>query len=84
MTSFFLSFFAVCSARIIFESDLMQDFLQLKQAASGGESNPPAKATPPEKQVNLRVLLPDRTVMTISIMEFWRTPEVFEVGMLPW
>lgn len=73
----------VCSARVIFESDLLQDFLELKkQSTSGGggtESGKKAEAVPQEKKVNLRVTLPDHTVATVTINEHARTPEVFEL-----
>jgi sorting nexin-27 len=80
----------VCSAKVIFESDLMQDFLQLKsqnpqpggggragvvtEAIAGQSSRGPAA----EKKVQLRILLPDKTVSTITVSEYWRTNEVYE------
>lgn len=78
---------------MIYDSELMQDFLQLKQmtadngggagteaAAVGGAGTKGVAATPPEKQVDLRVMLPDHTVTSVTIKEFWRTAEVYQVG----
>ena len=92
ITGFLNNYFAVCSARVIFESDLMQDFLDLKQ--SGGSSGGAVavviakgnKATPPqghkvERKVDLRVLLPDHSLVTVPISEHWRSTEVFQVYM---
>ena len=45
----------------------------------GVATRQPAKAVPVEKEVQLRVLLPDKSVTTFTIHEFWRTGEVFEV-----
>ncbi len=73
---------------MIYDSELMVDFLQLKPAAAangagtgaGTEAAAAAKPAPPaEKQVDLRVMLPDHSVTTITIKEFWRTPEVYQV-----
>jgi hypothetical protein len=68
----------------------MQDFLDLKQ--SGGFSGGAAaavnakgnKTTPPqgrkvERKVDLRVLLPDHSLVTVPISEHWRAMEVFQV-----
>ena len=79
----------VCSARVIFESALLQDFLQLSssnshQPAEGGANEvatPTRKAAAKDKEVQLRVLLPDKTVVTVTINEYWRTHEVYEVSM---
>ncbi len=69
----------------------MQDFLQLKQFTATGNGagtgagteaggGAMAKAAlPSEKKVDLRVLLPDRSVIMVTINEFWRTPEVYQV-----
>ena len=79
----------VCSARVIFESDLMQDFLELKQnggsSTSGGGAT--AKTTPPQghkadRMVDLRILLPDHTLITVPVSEHWRSAEVFQVCSL--
>jgi sorting nexin-27 len=79
----------VCSAKVIFESDLMQDFLQLKQKTGGGGASRVTEATtgqssvgkaaPVEKQVQLRVLMPDKSFTTLTVNEHWRTNEVYEV-----
>ena len=37
------------------------------------------KAAPVEKEVQLRILLPDKTVTMVTVNEFWRTNEVYEV-----
>ena len=67
----------VCSARVIFESDLMQDFLQIKESGGGATAS---NATPhKERKVDLRVMLPDNTVISIPISEHWRTAEVLAV-----
>ena len=61
----------------------MQDFLQLSKQSP---TTPPAHATKAaavaavEKKVELRVVLPDRSTVTVTIQEFWRTPEVYEVS----
>lgn len=71
----------VCSARVIFESDLMQDFLQLgkqNSAPSPAHATKATVASVTEKQVELRVVLPDRSTVTVTIQEFWRTPEVYQ------
>ena len=39
----------------------------------------PVKAAPVEKEVQLRILLPDKTVTMVTVNEFWRTNEVYEV-----
>ena len=66
----------------------MQDFLQVKrqntQPGVGGArvvtvATPGGGAAPVEKQVQLRVLLPDKTVTTVTISEYWRATEVYEV-----
>jgi len=70
----------VCSARVIFESNLMQDFLQIPQVSTAGGASVATKtaAVPKEKQVDLRVMLPDRSVTAVTINEYWRTPEVYQ------
>ena len=74
----------VCSARVIFESDLLQDFLEIKKSssmaaavASVGEGK---KAEAREKKVDFRVTLPDHSVTTVTIEQHARTPEVFNVS----
>ena len=71
----------------------MQDFLQLKgqtpqpggggagiiTEATGGASSR-ATAAAGEKKVQLRVLLPDKSVSTVTVSEYWRTNEVYEVS----
>ena len=80
----------MCSARVIFESDLMQDFLDLKQSSGSSASATAAvnakgnKTTPPqgrkvERKVDLRVLLPDHSLVTVPISEHSRGNEVFQV-----
>ena len=73
----------VCSARVIFESDLLQDFLELKKPQGGkpGSEVKKAAAEPAaEKKIDFRVTLPDRTLTTVTISEHSRTQEVFEVS----
>lgn len=66
----------VCSARVIFESDLMQDFLKPEKLETNGK---PAPATPPQdRKVDLCVMLPNRSKCTVSIKENHRTVEVLE------
>lgn len=78
MPLLFVHFTIVCSARVIYESELMQDFLNSSRAENGKA----AETTPPqERKVSLRVLLPDRTVCTVNIRDDSRTPEVFEVSL---
>ena len=68
--------YLVCSARVIFESDLMQDFLNPLGVENGRDS----QALPPQdRKFNLRVLLPTRSVCTVSIRDNSRTAEVYEV-----
>lgn len=75
----------VCSARVIFESDLMQDFLELKQnkgaTANKDDDSSPAQGRKVERKPDLRVLLPDHTVITVQVFEHWRSPEVFQVQL---
>lgn len=71
----------------------MQDFLQMKRsdnhqaeggATSGGGVVSGATrqpSTPVEKEVQLKILMPDKTITTVAINEFWRTNEVYEVGL---
>lgn len=73
----------VCSAKVIFESDLLQDFLELKKSSGGAtvEAKKPStdQAQPVERKIDIRVTLPDRNLTTVSITEHLRTTEVFEV-----
>ena len=81
----------MCSARVIFESDLMQDFLELKHSSGSSSSGGGAtlnatgsRSTPPQRQktdhrTDLRVLLTDNSVVSVPISEHWRSTEVFEV-----
>lgn len=76
----------VCSARVIFESDLMQDFLMVGSGGGGvgGGATPPqvnGKQTqkamsPQDRMVDLCVMLPNRSKCTVSIKENYRTAEV--------
>ena len=75
----------------------MQDFLQLSKGNETGEGEAgkggvavkgggasAATRTPAvsqERQVDLRVLLPDRSVTSVTINEFWRTPAVYQVRL---
>ena len=68
----------------------MQDFLQSTSSNShpepGGGASGVTVATRQvatkevEKEVQLRILLPDKTVTTVTINEFWRTNEVYDVS----
>ena len=61
----------------------MQDFLQLgkqNSAPSPAHATKATVASVTEKQVELRVVLPDRSTVTVTIQEFWRTPEVYQVS----
>ena len=70
----------------------MQDFLQLTKsnetgeggAGKGGGASAATKtaAVSQERQVDLRVLLPDRTVTSVTINEYWRTPDVYQVRLV--
>lgn len=85
--------FPVCSAKVIYESDLMQDFLQMRRSdnhqaegganTGGGVVSAVARqpSTPVEKEVQLKILMPDKTITTVTINEFWRANEVYEVGL---
>ena len=70
----------------------MQDFLELKEgggslSTDGGaavNAGSVAKASPSqgrkvERKVDLRILLPDHSVVTVPVSEHWRSTEVFEV-----
>ena len=71
--------FAVCSARVIYESELMQDFLKSKEEPNGL----PSQTTPPQdRRVDLCVILPNRSKCTVSINENSRSDEVLEVSIL--
>lgn len=71
----------------------MQDFLQLKRsdshqavggATTGGSVVSGATrqpSTPVEKEAQLKILMPDKTITTVTINEFWRTNEVYEVRL---
>lgn len=75
----------------------MQDFLQLSKGNETGEGGAGkgggtvkgegasaatrTAAVPQERQVDLRVLLPDRSVTSVTINEFWRTPAVYQVRL---
>ena len=86
-----LSVRTVCSARVIFESDLMQDFLDLKQSSGStagaaaaavsakGNKTTPTQGRKVEHKVDLRVFLPDHSLITVPISEHWRATEVFQV-----
>ena len=92
-----LSMHTVCSARVIFESDLMQDFLDLKQSGGStvvagavvgaaavavivkGNKTTPTQGRKVERKVDLRVFLPDHSLITVPISEHWRATEVFQV-----
>lgn len=74
----------VCSARVIFESDLMQDFLQSRGETfnSNSTSTKPSQPSPSQdRKVDLCIILPNRSKCTVSIKENSRTTEVFEVGL---
>lgn len=69
----------VCSARIIYESDLMQDFL--KADAKAETNGKPSPAMPPQdRKVDLCIMLPNHSKCTVSIKENYRTGEVLEVS----
>ena len=59
----------------------MQDFLQAKQLATptATPTNGQKAGKNEEREVELRVQLPDKTVVTVSIREFWRTTDVYRV-----
>ena len=60
----------------------MQDFLKTKHSDTGNATPPTsgkAGQSEEEREVELRVQLPDKTVVTVSIKEFWRTAEVYAV-----
>ena len=67
----------------------MQDFLELKADGGAAEEGGGVEgsgsgggvAVPKERQVDLRIMLPDHTPTTISIPEFSRTPDVFRALM---
>ena len=67
----------------------MQDFLDLKQgggssgtgggAAAKTNNTTPTQGRKAEHKVDLRVLLPDHSVISVPVSEHWRSPEVFQV-----
>lgn len=74
----------MCSAKVIFESDLLQDFLCLQDGgASLVESPSPTvtKAAPPlVDKVKLMVQLPDESQKSYSIPENFHTPDLLDVS----
>ena len=80
---YFTFHFTVCSAKVIFESDLMQDFLCLK---GGVPVTPPtsSKSTPTtlrsSSNVEFVVATPSNTKMTLSLPEISRAPDVLDVS----
>ena len=60
----------------------MQDFLQMKQTSTStaAKAPPSVAANTPDKDVGLKVMLPDKSVITVSIQERWRTREVYRVS----
>ena len=74
---FTLSSPTVCSARVIFESDLMQDFLCLQ---GNDASKATAAALPPQdKKVEILVLLPDGNKLPLNVQETAQPSHVLAV-----
>jgi sorting nexin-27 len=72
----------ICSAKVIFESDLVQDFLCLNNEPS--RSDPLPNIVPPTSSVlsdtiKIIVQLPDLSVNTFSLSETARTPDLLDV-----
>ena len=66
----------VCSARVIFESDLMQDFLCLQ----GNDASKAAATPPPQhKKVEMLVLLPDGNKLSLNMPETAQPSHVLAV-----
>lgn len=86
----------VCSAKVIFDSNLMQDFLCLKSvggiaqtttqpssgsAHSSNNSSPAVgRALAVPDKVDYIVELPDENKMTVSLPETSRTPDILDVS----
>ena len=73
----------MCSAKVIYESDLMQDFLCLHDTTTPATESSPLlkKAVPlPPDTVKVTVQLPDNTQKTYSIPENSRTPDLLDVS----
>ena len=72
----------------------MQDFLELKHSSgssgggggatvnSKGNKTTPTQGRKEEHKIDLRVLLPDHSLVTVPISEHWRSTEVFQVCCL--
>ena len=54
----------------------------MKQAGAsvGAKAAPNAAAKTQDKDVELKVMLPDKSIIVVSIRDFWRTHEVYEVS----
>ena len=66
-----------CSAKVIYESDLMQDFLCLSNAGKASGAVPPPPAS---RGVKLSIKLPDSNTITVTTDETARTPQVLQVS----
>lgn len=73
----------VCSAKVIFDSDLVQDFLCLKNNApnSDASATPSSSISPPTTdKVKITVELPDESQKTLTLPETSRTSDLLEVS----
>ena len=84
-------FAIVCAARVVFEGDLMQDFLNLRKpggTSGAGVSAGAAKKEESKKEeevmMNIQVILADKRVVTVAVREHWKTRDVYQVRRGVW
>ena len=73
----------VCSAKVIFDSDLVQDFLCLKnnaQTSDASDTPPSSISSPTTDKVKITVELPDESQKTVTLPETSRTPDLLDVS----
>lgn len=76
-------FALVCAARVVFEGDLMQDFLNLRKPGGASGTAAAAKKEEPKKEeavmMTIQVLLADKRIVTTPVKEHWKTRDVYQV-----
>lgn len=73
----------VCSAKVIFDSDLVQDFLSLKNVAQNSDATATPSSSisaPITDKVKITVQLPDESQKTLTLPETLRTPDLLDVS----
>ncbi|KAL5482085.1 hypothetical protein EMCRGX_G022368 [Ephydatia muelleri] len=72
----------VCAARVVFEGDLMQDFLNLRKPGGASGTAAAAKKEEPKKEeavmMTIQVLLADKRIVTTPVKEHWKTRDVYQ------